>query len=405
MQHRMSSAIAIAATKPVAQRGTMQSSWIVLWQLVLALVLSHPMVAQRRIDPLVVPPPTSTIEAEALVDSAQASQGRVARQDMQRFGPGWSNNAQLFWGVAQPGAKLRLPLSIAATGRYQVVLHFTRAPDFAIVHASLDGAAPISFNGYAPTVSRDRAVLGVQDLAPGHHELVLEIANKDGSSRGFNVGIDKIDLERAVDRAASEHRPADSPGGAPSAPSAPAVPVITASSIGDEDLRASNQQGIEPLPMPTRIATVQRALATMGTPLGEPSEPIRLTPNSPQVGNRAGVALFGGGFETRSGNALFYVNGSAAVLHLEFDAVNPQRPHLLECGLVLSEEGEVRVTQLVSAPTGDSKVETLATLPFEPGLQRLLLVIIPKQPRLSLSLRPASRPGFAVQYCELTRFK
>ena len=88
-----------------------------------------------------------SIEAESLVKAAEASHGRVDVQNMQPFGPGWSGNAQLFWGAPPLGATLSLAFTITASGRYQVVLHFTRAPDFAIVRASIDNAAPISFNG------------------------------------------------------------------------------------------------------------------------------------------------------------------------------------------------------------------------------------------------------------------
>ena len=141
------------------------------------------------------PHPDIAVEAESLLASSVATHGRVVRQDMRPFGSGWSRDEQLFWSVAQPGAQLRLTFKTAAAGRYQVFLRFTRAPDYAFVRASFDGAPPVAFDGYAPAVSRDRAFLGMFDLAPGLRELLVEVVMKDGKSVGLNVGLDRVELE------------------------------------------------------------------------------------------------------------------------------------------------------------------------------------------------------------------
>jgi hypothetical protein len=136
-----------------------------------------------------------SVEVESLLESSTATEGRAARQNMRPFGPGWSHGEQLFWSVARPGAQLRLAFKTPAQGRYQVFLAFTRAPDYGMVRASFDGAPPVSFNGYARTVSRDRAMLGMLDLAAAIHELLVEVPRKDGNSTGFYVGLDRIVLE------------------------------------------------------------------------------------------------------------------------------------------------------------------------------------------------------------------
>src|SRR5262249_39723682 len=123
-----------------------------------------------------------------------ATHGRPVRQDMHPFGPGWSGDAQLFWSVGQPGAQLRLTFRTAVAGRYNVYLLFTRAPDYAFVRASFDGAPATSFNGYAPTVTRDSVFLGMLDLTPGLRELLVEVAMRDGKSSGLNVGLDRLEL-------------------------------------------------------------------------------------------------------------------------------------------------------------------------------------------------------------------
>jgi hypothetical protein len=147
------------------------------------------------------------VEAESLLASSLATHGHIARQDMRPFGSGWSRDEQLFWSVAQPGAQLRLTFTTAAAGRYQVFLRFTRAPDYAFVRASFDGAPPVAFDGYAPAVSHDRAFLGMFDLAPGLRELLVEVVMKDGKSAGLNVGLDRIELEPVVGR----NRPGSAP--------------------------------------------------------------------------------------------------------------------------------------------------------------------------------------------------
>src|SRR6185295_5411769 len=108
----------------------------------------------------------------------------------------------------------QLTFRTAAAGRYQVFLDFTRAPDYGVVRASFDGAPNVSFNGYAPTVSRDRALLGVLDLPKGAHGLLVEVARKDGKSAGLYVGLDRVVLEPVEGRnrtrevqAPSEGRP------------------------------------------------------------------------------------------------------------------------------------------------------------------------------------------------------
>lgn len=146
------------------------------------------------------------VEAESLLNSSIATHGGVSRQNMLPFGPGWGRNEQLFWSVGQIGAQLRLTFKTAVTGRYQVFLLFTRAPDYAFARASFDGAPFTSFNGYAPTVSRDSAFLGMLDLTPGLRELLVEVARKDGKSTGLYVGLDRIELRPVAARSGGMSR-------------------------------------------------------------------------------------------------------------------------------------------------------------------------------------------------------
>ena len=177
-----------------------------------ALVITPVVVGHQRVDRQV--PRLSNalvIEAESLVGSAETKGGEVSVQNMQGFGPGWGGGAQLFWGGTQIGARLTLSFPTTVTGRYEIFLHFTKAPDFAAVRAQLDGATSVTFNGYAPTVSRDRALLAMLDLTPGPHALRLEVVMKDGKSAGFNVGLDRIELQPVTGGDASA-KPSGHPG-------------------------------------------------------------------------------------------------------------------------------------------------------------------------------------------------
>jgi hypothetical protein len=138
-----------------------------------------------------------TLEAEALMPNAQLTHGggQVGRQDMTQFGPGWGGNAQLFWSVNVIGAQLRLGPTVPSAGRYQVFVVFTKAPDFGRFKASFDGKTEITVDGYAATVGRDRAFLGEYDLTAEPHELLITVVGRDHNSKGFYVGLDRIEFK------------------------------------------------------------------------------------------------------------------------------------------------------------------------------------------------------------------
>jgi hypothetical protein len=138
-----------------------------------------------------------SVEAEQLISNAQATSGEVGRQNMTTFGSEWGLNSQLFWQVAEQGAQLRLEPTVATSGRYEVFIVFTTAPDYGLFKASLDGKPAVSINGYAAAVGRDRASIGTFDLPAGPHELLLVTRSKDPASTNYFVGIDRIEFKPA----------------------------------------------------------------------------------------------------------------------------------------------------------------------------------------------------------------
>jgi hypothetical protein len=171
------------------------------------------------------------VEGEALLGTAQASDGQVLRQEMTGFGNGWSGNAQMFWGVRQPGAQLRLNPILPSAGLYEVRVFFTVAPDFGIAEISLGGQGLISFDGHNNSVALREANLGQLQLAAGPQALQLRVTGKSGMSTGYYMGIDRVefrpagaDIAQAATRMLTARNAATTPSSSPPAPPTSPVP-------------------------------------------------------------------------------------------------------------------------------------------------------------------------------------
>jgi hypothetical protein len=140
------------------------------------------------------------IEAESFLNTAKTTGGELRIQKMDGFKGTWSNNEQLWWVNAKPGDKLTLPLQVVGDGNYEVIGFFTRAGDYGIIRASINGRKSDTWiDAYSNTVEPTGSVsLGRFDLKKGANEMVIEIAGKDFRSAGFAdgylVGIDGFSL-------------------------------------------------------------------------------------------------------------------------------------------------------------------------------------------------------------------
>lgn len=142
-----------------------------------------------------------SIELEDQVGTANASAGAIVRQEMQGFGPGWSRNAQLFWTAPAPVDEpirnwphLTLTFDVPAKKQYEVVLHYTVAPDYGKFRVFLGGQPVADIDGYAPAVAPRAHSLGERTLAAGKHQLVVTVFAKTAASKGYFVGLDRIEL-------------------------------------------------------------------------------------------------------------------------------------------------------------------------------------------------------------------
>lgn len=155
---------------------------------------------------------TQSIEAEDLITSARASVGQVTRQDMSGFGRGWSRNAQLFWAPPLPADKpirswpsLTLSFNTSAAGTYELILHYTTAPDFAMFRVSVDRQQAVEIDAYSANVSLQSRSLGQQTLSAGNHVLMISLYGKARASRGFAVGLDRLELQPVSTATPSEN--------------------------------------------------------------------------------------------------------------------------------------------------------------------------------------------------------
>jgi len=123
--------------------------------------------------------------------------GNASEQDMTAWGETWSNEAQLWWTGAKPGAKLVLALPVAKAGKYKLFAQLTKAVDYGIVQFSLDGAKlgqPVDLfhDGVVPSGELD---WGAHTLSAGEHRLTVEITGANPQAvKSFMFGLDYVKL-------------------------------------------------------------------------------------------------------------------------------------------------------------------------------------------------------------------
>lgn len=132
------------------------------------------------------------IEAETLLDSAQATGGKPDRQGLGNC----SGGSQLFYTPKEAPASLTISFNVPKSGKYVVSLSLTKSLDYGIYQAHLDGAAV----GRATDLFNENVVqapplsLGTNDLSAGKHELRFETKAKNSASKGYYFGLDCIEL-------------------------------------------------------------------------------------------------------------------------------------------------------------------------------------------------------------------
>lgn len=178
-----------------------------------------------------------TIEGEALAGRARATQGRVAAQDMRRFGDAWSGGAHLSWVPPTGGQQLYLLLPVDRAGEYDFDITYTRAAnhgDFAVFVGGTQ-RGPTQGGFAAVPAPSGRIGLGRVALRAGANEVVITGAGKDARSQGFVVGIDRFDLTPVPTSGPDARPPLVRPSGAVFRPGERAPPKAVREPPADLD--------------------------------------------------------------------------------------------------------------------------------------------------------------------------
>ena len=138
------------------------------------------------------------IEGENMAATAKASSGPVEQQWMDAFPGEFSGGGQLFWRPEKAGETLTLQLPVKQAGDYEVIGHFTKAPDYAQVEVKLNDGDATKVDLYNNAVEPSGPVaLGRATLHAGKNNLVITTTGKNDASSNFFVGLDAIELKAA----------------------------------------------------------------------------------------------------------------------------------------------------------------------------------------------------------------
>ena len=138
------------------------------------------------------------LEGEALKFKVEG--GSVKPQKMGGFGTLWSGASQLWWTGAKEGDQLTLTLPVKEAGRYSLRIALTKAHDYGIISAKLNGALVASeWDGFVAGKVAHSGELdwGTHELKAGDNQLTLTITGRhpDATPR-FMVGVDYVRLEK-----------------------------------------------------------------------------------------------------------------------------------------------------------------------------------------------------------------
>ncbi|MEN3310406.1 MAG: hypothetical protein V7603_6608 [Micromonosporaceae bacterium] len=139
-------------------------------------------------------------EVESLLDRATVGGGaQITNQDSGCCGIPYSGGAQVLVKAPAGGAFLTVRFTVAAAGRFALLMGQTMAPDYGFTSVFVDGhEIGHEFNGFFPTVTNTPPLRqGDIRLSQGTHTLKLVINTRDASSTGYNAGFDFFELARA----------------------------------------------------------------------------------------------------------------------------------------------------------------------------------------------------------------
>ncbi len=134
------------------------------------------------------------IEAESLLPATGETAPAVRQGNC--CGISWSGGAQLWFQSGAANASFTVSFEVPKAGRYKMSAIVTRAIDYGIFTASVDGN-PVGqpYDAYSPMLQVQPASYGELELAAGKHTLTITVTGKNPESRWFLAGLDLLELE------------------------------------------------------------------------------------------------------------------------------------------------------------------------------------------------------------------
>ncbi|GIG68315.1 fibronectin type III domain-containing protein [Phytomonospora endophytica] len=142
----------------------------------------------------------------------RSNTGVVTPNPMRGYTGVWSDHGQVFVQARGTTDFADLALDLPAAGTYEVRTSFTRAPDYGQATLAVDGhllGSPV--DAYIPSgvEKTDDLALAPIPMAKGTHVVTLAPAGRNSASKGFQIGVDYVDLK--LTGAAPEDRTAPGP--------------------------------------------------------------------------------------------------------------------------------------------------------------------------------------------------
>jgi hypothetical protein len=113
----------------------------------------------------------------------------------------WSAGGQLWARPTRKGVWVDLEVPVAVEGKYQMILHLSKGPEYGVVQFQLNGKSlSEAFDGYAPGAVQPSGPidLGEMELPRGTARLRIETAGTNEKATGprYAWGLDCVVLKR-----------------------------------------------------------------------------------------------------------------------------------------------------------------------------------------------------------------
>ena len=136
--------------------------------------------------------PRGLIEGEKMERGSITDGAQLDSQNLRGQAGSWSEDAHLWFRPQGPGSHLDVVLNAPVDGDYSLSGYFTKAGDYGLFRASLNGTRILEdWDGYADSVQRsERIDLGEVFLKAGKNLLRFEVTGKNEASTGYMMGLD-----------------------------------------------------------------------------------------------------------------------------------------------------------------------------------------------------------------------